>query len=789
MSVFQYDDLIHGQHSTYHLCGIAGRGGWGIIYKARDIKTGAEFALKMSREQLYSQGINALYDELNLVQRINHPSIIQYVDYGHHHKRPILVMELIDSPTLSSFVANQGDQLSDQNKIDIVLNLCDAISEIHQAEVIHCDLKPQNIIINPDLSVKIVDFGLAKGLTPTGEVLSIFIGGTPHFMAPEQLFANRFLSYATDVYALAMITIWLFSSESLWEETGYQLFKWRVENPSALPESFHTLSTALQIVLRKALKFEPNERLKDLSRLKRRLLRIRSQSNKIDEIISPFPSLPGLAVPTLADTQFNTTYLFTTENEDTLEAFEVSSESSNLGTTIALVLIETPDQQTDHRLNHLQNGVCEDLIDLLNVSEYLNLIPFSSSKSCIIPKEELSSLDWPKLHEQVRRISTEHQLNRSIEYTFCLSLQLFEDTLQIQIDVLAMSDQLLIVKLEETCVYSNILNQLGGIARDLAQSLKVTLSSPLTKRTAIAESVDLLFAARSKAVETWHTDVSEAIKLYRQSIALSPEDIVITSEAARVEARASFIGNPPRSESLESAIILAERAYSKAPAHPQPLWALGYVRFYEGKRQEALDLLDQALLFGGERAEIQDLIGRILTEEGPIERALEHLEHALKLNPKEISTVLDLSRLYAYLNQWDRVDELMSIQITSDSDYGALAITKARLSLWRKCHNKSPTQRDRKREGLLFSELIDIFQLTRENGRITHALYQSLKSLFDKAPSESRLAALYAQFIVECLAFSFGVHDVQVVEALEQAKQVGVTDKLWLEYCPLLSYG
>ena len=123
MSSFQYDDLIHGQHSTYHLCGIAGRGGWGIIYKARDIKTGAEFALKMSREQLYSQGINALYDELNLVQRINHPSVIQYVDYGHHHNRPILVMELIDSPTLSSFIANQGDQLSDQDRFDIVLNL------------------------------------------------------------------------------------------------------------------------------------------------------------------------------------------------------------------------------------------------------------------------------------------------------------------------------------------------------------------------------------------------------------------------------------------------------------------------------------------------------------------------------------------------------------------------------------------------------------------------------------------------------------------------------------------
>ena len=63
---------------------------------------------------------------------------------------------------------------------------------------------PQNIVINSDLSVKLVDFGLAKGLSQTGEVVSGFIGGTPHFMAPGVNASNSLLSCATDVYAVLL---------------------------------------------------------------------------------------------------------------------------------------------------------------------------------------------------------------------------------------------------------------------------------------------------------------------------------------------------------------------------------------------------------------------------------------------------------------------------------------------------------------------------------------------------------------------------------------------------------
>ena len=786
MGALHSNDLIHGTTSTYHLCGIAGRGGWGIIYKARDIQTGAEFALKMSREQLYSQGVNALLYELELVQRIQHPAVVKYMDHGHHNQRPILVMELIEAPSLSRFMAEQANRLSHQDKVTIIANICDAVAAIHEQQVIHCDLKPQNIIIYKDLSVKIVDFGLAKGLEENGEVLSQFVGGTPNFMAPEQLTPKRLLSRATDVYAVAIIVIWLFSA-NLWDKTGYQLLLWRLENPSILPDSIMTLPTPLQTVLKTALKLESDERLSDIESLKRRILRVFGQNKIIEPLISPAPLASINRFTTQKDSYFNTTFLFTELIEDTIDALTSMDDHQSNKACIALVLVQNEQITLTDRLKNLQSGLCEDLVDLLNVSDYLNLTPFTQSASKYIHQSDLNDLYWIKIKEVAQQLSDQQQ--NPLEYLLCLSLAQVDDSLKLQVSILALEDELLIAKLEDTSLYANILNQLGGIARDIAHSFKVSLNTPHAERTAIAESVDLLFAARAKALDTWHTDVSEAIQLYRQSIALSPEDFVISSEAARVEARASFIGQPPSPKYLDNAKQLAEQAYQKAPNHPQPLWALGYVRFYEGKRHEALQLLDQALLFGGERAEINDLIGRILTEEGPIERALTHLEHAFKLNPKEITTRLDLSRLYAYLSQWEQVDELLCIQVESDSDYGALAITRARLSLWRgsHCHKMTYQSRNRTREGTLFSNLIDIFQFTYENGQMSKQLYESLFTLFTNASSGSRLAALYSQFIVECLAFSFGAQDPRVTQALNQAKQAGVNDQLWLTYCPLLS--
>ena len=253
MTPIPKNGLINGK---YHLCGVAGRGGWGIIYRAKDMETGTDYALKMSREQLENRGLNALNKELELVQRIHHPSVISYYDFGVYNRRPIIIMELLDLPSLYDYVM-RGPKLSEDAKLTIIDHLCEAIIAIHQQGVIHCDLKPQNILIQDDLSIKIVDFGLARELDPNGAVVVNTISGTPHFMATEQLDAPSILSAATDLYALAMITAWLFSEQPSWPRLGIDLLRWRIQNPYALPENISSLSPLVIDVLRSALHHEP----------------------------------------------------------------------------------------------------------------------------------------------------------------------------------------------------------------------------------------------------------------------------------------------------------------------------------------------------------------------------------------------------------------------------------------------------------------------------------------------------------------------------------------------------
>ncbi len=785
MTPIPKNGLINGK---YHLCGVAGRGGWGIIYRAKDMETGTDYALKMSREQLENRGLNALNKELELVQRIHHPSVISYYDFGVYNRRPIIIMELLDLPSLYDYVM-RGPKLSEDAKLTIIDHLCEAIIAIHQQGVIHCDLKPQNILIQDDLSIKIVDFGLARELDPNGAVVVNTISGTPHFMATEQLDAPSILSAATDLYALAMITAWLFSEQPSWPRLGIDLLRWRIQNPYALPENISSLSPLVIDVLRSALHHEPQRRVKDPLKFKRGLFRaIRQPFIDPQLLISPTPQevtlnqstyeelrLSGL---THQDSMFNTTFLFTEDLNETIDRDHVVVERAQ-EYSIAVIGVNTEVIERHQRLLYLRDGIIEDLIDLLNVSAKLNLTSFKASQQVTIEPSDLSPhYNWGALSDCAFQCHS--------ELLICLELEERDQGLYLIINAFSITDQLLISRSELTTLYDEILNQLGGLASELGRALKVNLDSPPTDRASIAESIDLLFSARRQATQTWHIDVSEALALYHQALTLSPEDVIILAEMARLEARSSFIGSPPSSSGMSRAVLFAERARQMAPHHPQTLWALGYVRFYQGDHEEALTLLDQAITLGGDRPEVRDLIGRILCEVGPLERALSHLKYALKLDPKQISTRIDLVRLYGYLNQWERVNHLLSYEPQSDSDYGAMEITRARLNLWSSRQEIIRPDRDRDREGSLFNLLIDILNTVYSRAELTDEHHHALSDLITKSASQSRLRVLYYQFFTEIYAYLYDAEHHSVKENIALAQASGLTDQLWLTYCPLL---
>jgi serine/threonine-protein kinase len=191
----------------YDVLGVIGHGGMGIVYQARHRKLNRVVALKMI---LAAHGASAgdlarFRAEAEAVAALQHPNIVQVYEAGESAGQPFLALEFVPGGSLAQHL--RGAPVSSGRAAEIVLTLARAVQHAHERGVVHRDIKPANVLLGPDGTLKVTDFGLAKRLdaslahTPTGAVL-----GTPSYMAPEQALGNaRAAGPPADVYSLGAI--------------------------------------------------------------------------------------------------------------------------------------------------------------------------------------------------------------------------------------------------------------------------------------------------------------------------------------------------------------------------------------------------------------------------------------------------------------------------------------------------------------------------------------------------------------------------------------------------------
>ncbi len=191
----------------YDVLGEVGRGGMGVVYKARQHLLQRTVALKMVLAGGLAspeQGLRFL-QEAELVAQLQHPNIVAVYEVGSHAEHPYLALEFIDGPSLAQKCG--GTPQAPAEAARLVEVLAGAAHEAHRRGIVHRDLKPANVLLTADGIPKIADFGLAKraelelGLTRSGAVM-----GTPAYMAPEQAQGKaREVGPAADVWALGAI--------------------------------------------------------------------------------------------------------------------------------------------------------------------------------------------------------------------------------------------------------------------------------------------------------------------------------------------------------------------------------------------------------------------------------------------------------------------------------------------------------------------------------------------------------------------------------------------------------
>lgn len=192
-------------NNRYKIIKEIGRGGMAIVYSARDTLLERRVALKMLRPEYKSDAefIDKFRQEARAVARLSHPNVVSIYDIVVDDERIYLVMEIVEGKTLKDII-KERTKLSIAESLEISRQIAAALSVAHGNQIVHCDIKPHNIILNDDMEVKVTDFGIARAVSNSTVRVTETVVGSAHYFSPEQAKGGEIKAYS-DVYSLGVV--------------------------------------------------------------------------------------------------------------------------------------------------------------------------------------------------------------------------------------------------------------------------------------------------------------------------------------------------------------------------------------------------------------------------------------------------------------------------------------------------------------------------------------------------------------------------------------------------------
>ena len=240
-----------------------GSGGFGRVYRARDLGLEREVAIKVLHPSVTADPavMERFRREAQLAARVRHPNIVSIYDIGSRAGLQWYTMELVPGVSLAQLVLRQGPLSVDQS-LRVLDQALSALEHAHAVGLVHRDLKPENMLIEPDGRLRITDFGLAlalRGDAPYGGATSR--SGTPQFAAPEQLLGER-VDQRTDLYSLAAVTYFALLGRPPFEGPTPEaiLARQTTDDVPSLHEFRSDVGRDMEAVLQRALASDPAAR-------------------------------------------------------------------------------------------------------------------------------------------------------------------------------------------------------------------------------------------------------------------------------------------------------------------------------------------------------------------------------------------------------------------------------------------------------------------------------------------------------------------------------------------------
>ena len=259
-------------NDRYRLVELIGAGGMATVYRGEDLMLERQVAVKFLREPYASdpEARERFLLEGRAAAKLDHPNIVRIYDVGQDAgNHPYLVMELVPGEDLKTMIRRSAP-LSVPRALTVAREICSGVGQAHRAGIVHCDLKPQNILVTESGHVKVTDFGIARALqqdeTDDGPVEVVW--GSPHYLSPEQAM-GRVPTPAADVYSIGVMLYEMLTGVPPFHDPDPAVLAMKHcrEEPPPLTALNPKIPTGLDWLVRKILAKEPTRRYRDADQL------------------------------------------------------------------------------------------------------------------------------------------------------------------------------------------------------------------------------------------------------------------------------------------------------------------------------------------------------------------------------------------------------------------------------------------------------------------------------------------------------------------------------------------
>ncbi len=626
----------------YRILEEIGAGGMGIVYLAEDEKLHRRVALKFVARSIQDDpdARGRLIREARAASRLNHPNIVATHAIEETPEHVFIVMEYVEGESIRDLV--RRGEMTWQRAMELAPQILSALGFAHEHDVVHRDVKSDNIMLTPRGQLKVLDFGLARGRDRSAHITRVgSSAGTPAYMSPEQV-QDGPVDQRSDLFSFGVVLYEMVTGRMPFkgEHEAAVTYSIMNESPTSVSNYNKDAPQALQRIIAKLLEKNPKDRYQSAAEVIAELEKAGSGQRVRAGRRRPAPLWAGIAavvVITLAALWFV---------RDLRPVRNPVVSDASAGRKMLAVLPFQNLGPTDQE--YFANGVTEEITTHLAKLSGLGVI------------SRTSAMKYKGASKSLREIGRELGVDYVLEGSVRWDKSGGENNVRISTQLIRIADDTHLWAENFDRVYDQIFTIQSEIAARVAEELNVTLLEP--ERTAIAarptdnlEAYDLYMRGRAAFDRAMSLDnMDGAMALVEEAVAMDSTFADAQAFLARRYANQYF-------NSLHSDLSRLEQARHAALAamrhsHDQPAGhiAMGYYHYYGSRDYEgALREFDIARKMQPNNAEVLEAISFVQRRQGLWDESIDNMERAVALDPNDSDRLTSVIQTLTYMRRWE----------------------------------------------------------------------------------------------------------------------------------------